>query len=179
MLGMLNYWIYHVGEVTGEWGVGCDIFRGLFAAVCTYQYVFLSLPCRPRTHTNQVRNELTSAEFALNLNGAVRAGSSSRSTANPTTPVTNNDKTASTGGPAASSSSSSSSTVAGVGAGSKTEIDYDSIAERLEASLRALQAGRPLSLGEAVTQDEVKPSLARGKKGGVGCRRSTVRSTPE
>lgn len=95
----------------------------------------------------QVRNELTSAEFALNLNGAATGRG------NKTTSVENSAPraTAAVGGG-----------VGGVGddggvggAGNKSEIDYDSIAERLEASLRALQAGRPLSLMEAISQDEV------------------------
>lgn len=44
------------------------------------------------------------------------------------------------------------------GGGAKSKIDYDSIAERLEASLRTLKAGRPLSLLEAISQGEVGPS---------------------
>lgn len=106
-----------------------------------------------------MRNELTSAEFALNLNGAISAPPPATTAASA---GTKGEKTAGvTGTGGASSSSSSGSGSAAVAAsppsaGSvKSEIDYESIAERLEASLRALQAGRPLSLLEAVSQEEV------------------------
>lgn len=106
-----------------------------------------------------MRNELTSAEFALNLDGAGGGGingqarggssgsaksSSSSSTASPPGSAT------AAGGSSGSDSGSSSST------SSKVEIDFDSYAERLEGSLRALQAGRPLALLEAVSEDEVR-----------------------
>lgn len=38
----------------------------------------------------------------------------------------------------------------------KGGIDYDSIAERLEESLRTLQAGRPMALLDAISQEEVR-----------------------
>ncbi|CAM9814490.1 unnamed protein product, partial [Ectocarpus sp. 4 AP-2014] len=61
--------------------------------------------------------------------------------------------------------SSSSAAQAGARAtpGSKSEIDFETIAERLEASLRALQAGRPLSLLEAISPDELHEITARLK----------------
>ena len=103
------------------------------------------LPCY------QVRNELTSAEFALNLNGkSGSVGTLPRGTA-----------TTSSGG-STSSRSSGGGGGGGSGGGGKSEIDYDSIAERLEASLRTLQAGRPLSLLEAISQDEVGGVQAGG-----------------
>ncbi|CAM9495735.1 unnamed protein product [Pylaiella littoralis] len=115
----------------------------------------------------QVRNELTSAEFALNLNGAMWTGSGTAEATFSSTPTSGgiiNGEATSTSGPSASSASSSSSSVVTTpAAGSKTEIDYDSIAERLEASLRALQAGRPLSLREAVTEDELRDITTRLK----------------
>lgn len=124
--------------------------------------------CLPRHATpRQVRNELTSAEFALNLNGAMWTGSGTAEATFSSTPTSGgiiNGEATSTSGPSASSASSSSSSVVTTpAAGSKTEIDYDSIAERLEASLRALQAGRPLSLREAVTEDEVRQTRQTGR----------------
>eukprot|EP00904_Undaria_pinnatifida_P010440 jgi/Undpi1/6526/HiC_scaffold_20.g09005.m1 len=100
----------------------------------------------------QVRNELTSAEFALNLNGkSGSVGTLPRGTA-----------TTSSGG-STSSRNSGGGGGGGSGGGGKSEIDYDSIAERLEASLRTLQAGRPLSLLEAISQDELQEITERLK----------------
>ncbi|CAN0302885.1 unnamed protein product [Ectocarpus fasciculatus] len=100
----------------------------------------------------QVRNELTSAEFALNLNGATRGSSTGGGGGTP--PAINGQST----GPRAPSASAAPATP-----GSKSEIDFETIAERLEASLRALQAGRPLSLLEAVSPDELREITARLK----------------
>lgn len=96
-----------------------------------------------------MRNELTSAEFALNLNGAGSGGG------------TNGQAGGNGGGSSAQSSSSTASSPAATagGGGSKVEIDFDSYAERLEGSLRALQAGRPLALLEAVSEDEVRKAF--------------------
>lgn len=104
---------------------------------------------------SQVRNELTSAEFALNLNGAVAAPVAAAVAA--TVGKAAGD-TVAVGGSSSSSGDPEgvSSKGRGQGGGSQSQIDYDSIAERLEASLRALQAGRPLSLLEAVSEDEVR-----------------------
>ncbi|CAN0518621.1 unnamed protein product, partial [Ectocarpus sp. 8 AP-2014] len=104
----------------------------------------------------QVRNELTSAEFALNLNGATRGMSTGGGGG---TPPGINGQSTSPGAP------SSSAAPAGAAAtpGSKSEIDFETIAERLEASLRALQAGRPLSLLEAISPDELREITARLK----------------
>lgn len=98
--------------------------------------------------SRQVRNELTSAEFALNLNGATRGSSTGGGGGTP--PAINGQSTG-PGAPSASAAPASAATP-----GSKSEIDFEMIAERLEASLRALQAGRPLSLLEAVSPDEVR-----------------------
>ncbi|CAM9675903.1 unnamed protein product, partial [Ectocarpus sp. 6 AP-2014] len=75
----------------------------------------------------QVRNELTSAEFALNLNGATRGVSTGGGGGGGTPPGINGQST-SPGAP------SSSAAPAGAGAtpGSKSEIDFETIAERLE-----------------------------------------------
>lgn len=117
----------------------------------------------------KVRNELTSAEFALNLNGA---GSSSRGSSSSSGTgggggmkgQAKGNSSGSAESPSSTTSSPAAATAAGGGSGggSKVEIDFDSIAERLEGSLRALQAGRPLSLLEAVSEDEVRyNTLAR------------------
>lgn len=88
----------------------------------------------------QVRNELTSAEFALNLNGAagiINGRIQTVEKATEGTPVVSGKR-------------------GGLTKAGMNEIDFDSIAERLEASLRSLQAGRPLSLQEAISEDEVR-----------------------
>ncbi|CAN0508477.1 unnamed protein product, partial [Ectocarpus sp. 12 AP-2014] len=110
----------------------------------------------------QVRNELTSAEFALNLNGATRGmstGGDGGGGGGGGTPPGINGQSTSPGAP------SSSAAPAGATAtpGTKSEIDFETIAERLEASLRALQAGRPLSLLEAISPDELREITARLK----------------
>eukprot|EP00752_Nemacystus_decipiens_P004120 g3769.t1 len=106
----------------------------------------------------QVRNELTSAEFALNLNGAGGGGVNGQARGG-----------VSSGGSPRSSSSSTTkptkpgATAAGGSSSSKVEIDFDSYAERLEGSLRALQAGRPVALLEAVSEDELREITERLK----------------
>lgn len=115
----------------------------------------------------KVRNELTSAEFALNLNGAGSGSKNDREKKRNGNDNGGEDSVNSAVGRAAGGSTAVGRGGGAVAAGSKSEIDYDSIAERLEASLRTLQAGRPLSLLEAVSQDEVGWSWGRGDGGVV------------
>lgn len=90
-------------------------------------------------YVRQVRNDLTSAEFALNLNAFQVDRSATAAVEGVSDGVMGEGK----GGKGEG------------GGGAKSKIDYDSIAERLEASLRTLQAGRPLSLLEAISEGEV------------------------
>ena len=90
----------------------------------------------------QVRNDLTSAEFALNLN-AFRID-----------PGWSADERAAAAGVVDGVANGGR----GGGGDTMSKIDYDRIAERLEAILRTLKAGRPLSLLETISQEEVRSS---------------------
>lgn len=90
-----------------------------------------------------MRNELTSAEFALNIDAPL-----GRINGDP----------ASTGEPMGTGSHGAGDNDSG-GAGSA--IDFDGIAERLEARLRALQAARSLSFLETLPEGEVSGAHQR------------------
>ncbi|CAM9900010.1 unnamed protein product, partial [Ectocarpus sp. 13 AM-2016] len=147
----------------GGTGAG-DAAGGTNAILTTANRTERGQRLRAVTWVKQVRNELTSAEFALNLNGATRGmstggGDGGGGGGGGGTPPSINGQSTSPGAP------SSSAAPAGATAtpGSKSEIDFETIAERLEASLRALQEGRPLSLLEAISPDELREITARLK----------------
>ncbi|CAM9183987.1 unnamed protein product, partial [Sphacelaria rigidula] len=100
----------------------------------------------------QVRNELIAAEFALNLAAPpTLPGSSAGKTGDP--------ESGGEGGGEAGEEGSQGANGPEGGKGNSDQarggIDYDRIADRLEGSLRTLQAGRPLAVLEAVSQEEL------------------------
>lgn len=109
---------------------------------------------------SQVRNELTSAEFALNID-APRPRVNGRSASNTGADWAGNGD--GDGRDDRGDSGVSENTTGGV----SSAIDFDSIAERLEANLRTLQAGRPLSFLEAIPEDEVSETT-EGDRGAWG-----------
>ncbi|CAM9276618.1 unnamed protein product [Ascophyllum nodosum] len=122
------------GGVAGE-----EVVTSPGAMLATVNRTERGQKLRALNWVKQVRNDLTSAEFALNLN-AFRID-----------PGWSADERAAAAGVVDGVANGGR----GGGGDTMSKIDYDRIAERLEAILRTLKAGRPLSLLETISQEEL------------------------